>query len=334
MITCPPIIECVPNVSEGRDLKVIRQLENSIQSAPGVRLLHVDIGRSANRTVFTFAGHPDQVVEAAFRLVSKTSELIDMRKHKGEHPRLGATDVLPLVPVSGVSMLETVEHSHKLGQRIGEELNIPVYCYEEAAFHSERKKLEYCRSGEYEGLRERMKLPEWKPDFGPDHFNEKAGAVIVGARNYLVAYNVNLETSSVEIAKDIAAIVRESGTKNQSGTLKTVKAIGWYIEEYGKTQVSMNLTNLSITALHIAFEEVKKIAGSRGIKVSGSELIGLIPLNALLGAGKFYMAQHKIHAVTEPDIIQIAVKYLGLDELRPFIPSERIIEYLVNTMVR
>lgn len=326
-----PIIECVPNVSEGSNLQVVHLLEDTIRSVNGACLLHVDIGKSANRTVFTFAGHPDEVAEAAFRLVEKTAQRIDMRNHKGTHPRLGATDVLPLVPVSGITMEQTVEYARKLGKRIGDELNIPVYCYEEAASSPKRKKLEYCRNGEYEGLKDRMALPDWKPDFGPQVFNEKSGATIVGARNFLVAFNVNLNTSSTAVAREIAAIVRESGKNGNPGTLTAVKAIGWYIDEYGKAQVSMNLANLTITSLYVAFEEVKRVAETKGVKVTGSELIGLIPLSSLVDAGKFYMKKFQLNAGKEQDIIQIATRNLGLDELAPFNPSERIIEYLLSS---
>lgn len=345
------LVECVPNFSEGRDLSVIKKITDAIESVAGIKLLHIDRGEGANRTVVTFAGEPDEVVEAAFRAIQRASELIDMRFHKGEHPRIGTTDVCPLVPLSDISMEETVKAARRLAKRVGNELNIPVYCYEYAAYNEQRKSLAYLRKGQYEGLAERMKLKEWKPDFGPFQVNIRSGATVIGARKILVAYNVNLNTSSVEAAKSIAAEIRESGkvihdkdsiennnihqedeyTARIKGTLKNVRAIGWYIKEYGIAQVSMNLTDLQVTSVHRVFEEVCENALARGVKVTGSELIGLIPLEAMLEAGKYFLGKEMISIdIPERKIIQAAVRYLGLDELSPFDPDKRIIEYLLN----
>jgi glutamate formiminotransferase/formiminotetrahydrofolate cyclodeaminase len=301
--------------------------------------------------VVTFVGTPDEVIEAAFRAVKKASELIDMSKHKGEHPRMGATDVCPLVPVSNISMEEVVEYARKLAERIGKELNIPVYCYENAAFEPKRRNLANCRSGEYEGLPKKLSNPDWKPDFGPAEFNARAGATAVGARDFLVAYNINLNTTSTRRANAIAFDVRERGRVKRTGdsitgkivkdekgdpvyipgTLKAVKAIGWYIEEYGIAQISMNLTNISITPIHVAYDEVWKKAEERGVRVTGSELVGLVPKKALIEAGKYFLAkQQRSLGVSEAEIIKIAVKSLGLDELKPFNPKEKIIEYLIE----
>lgn len=342
------IIECVPNFSEGRDMSIIKQITDVIETVSGVKLLDVDPGAATNRTVVTIVGTPDEVIEAAFLAVKKASEIIDMRKHKGEHPRMGATDVCPLIPVSNITMEETVAYARKLAERIGNELQIPIYCYENAAFTPERRNLATCRSGEYEGLREKLANPKWKPDFGPAVMNERAGATAVGARDFLVAFNVNLNTTSTRRANSIAFDVRERGrvlregnpitgkiVKDENGnqvyvpgSLKAVKAIGWFIEEYGIAQISMNLTNIAITPVHIAFDEVCRKAEARGIRVTGSELVGLIPLNALLDAGKYFLTkQQRSLGVDEAELIKIAVKSMGLDDLKPFVPEEKIIEY-------
>ncbi len=344
------IIECVPNFSEGRDMGIIKQITDQAETVEGVRLLDVDPGAATNRTVVTFVGEPEQVIEAAFRCVRKASEIIDMRKHKGEHPRMGATDVCPLVPVANISMEETAEFARKLAKRIGDELDIPVFCYENAAFTPERRNLAFCRTGEYEGLPQRLAKPEWKPDFGPAVFNAKSGATAVGARDFLVAYNVNLNTTSTRRANSVAYDIRERGRVKREGdpitgkivkdekgnqvyipgTLKSVKGIGWYIEEYGIAQISLNLTNISITPVHVAFEEACKKAQERGLRVTGSELVGLIPLKAMIDAGKYFLKkQQRSVGISEEEIIKIAVKSLGLDDLKPFNPKEKIIEYLI-----
>ncbi|MFA6922874.1 MAG: glutamate formimidoyltransferase [Bacteroidales bacterium] len=345
------LIECVPNFSEGRNMNVIKQITAQIESVEGVRLLDVDPGKATNRTVVTFVGEPEAVIEAAFLAVKKASEIIDMRTHKGEHPRMGATDVCPLIPVAGITMEETVKYAHKLAERIGKELSIPVYCYEYACFTEERRNLANCRAGEYEGLQKKLTDTKWKPDFGPAKFNATAGATAVGARDFLVAYNVNLNTTSVRRANAIAFDIREKGrpkregnqitgkivkdekgeTVHIPGTLKAVKAIGWYIEEYGIAQISINLTNINITPVHVAFEEASKKAQERGIRVTGSELVGLIPLKAMLDAGKYFLKkQQRSVGISEEEIIKIAVKSLGLDDLKPFNPKEKIIEYLLE----
>lgn len=345
------LIECVPNFSEGRDMGIIKQITNEIEKINGVKLLDVDPGAATNRTVVTFVGTPDEVIEAAFVAVKKAAEIIDMSKHKGEHPRMGATDVCPLIPISGITMEETTEYARKLAKRIGEELNISVYCYENAAFKPERRNLANCRSGEYEGMSKKLKDPNWKPDFGPTELNVRAGVTAVSARDFLVAYNVNLNTTSTRRANSIAFDVRERGRTMREGdpitgkivkdangkpvmipgSLKSVKAIGWFIEEYGIAQISMNLTNISITPVHIAFDEVCKKAAERGIRVSGSELVGLIPLNAMLDAGRYFLAkQQRSLGVSDDELIKIAIKSMGLDDLKPFHPRERIIEYLLE----
>lgn len=345
------LIECVPNFSEGVDMGIIRQITAEIESVEGVKLLDVDPGKATNRTVVTMVGTPDEVIEAAFRAVRKAAELIDMSKHKGEHPRMGATDVCPLVPVANITMEEVVTYAHKLAERIGTELNIPVYCYENAAREPRRRNLANCRSGEYEGLPDKFKNPEWKPDFGPAKFIPKTGATAVGARDFLVAYNINLNTTSTRRANAIAFDVREKGRVKREGnpitgkivtnekgekvfipgTLKEVKAIGWFIEEYGIAQISMNLTNISVTPVHVAFDEVVKKAAERGIRVSGSELVGLVPLKALLDAGKYFLRkQQRSVGVSESELIKIAVKSMGLDDLKPFNPKEKIIEYMLE----
>ena len=345
------IIECVPNFSEGKDMGVIKQITDQIESVEGIKLLDVDPGKATNRTVVTFVGEPEQVLEAAFRAIKKASEVIDMRHHKGEHPRFGATDVCPLVPVANITMEEVVKYAHKLAERVGNELKIPIYCYENAAFNEKRKNLANCRSGEYEGLKKKLAEPEWKPDFGPAQFNATAGATAVGARDFLVAYNVNLNTTSVRRANAIAFDIREKGRKKREGnpitgklvkdekgnpvmipgSLKACKAIGWFIEEYGVAQISINLTNISITPVHIAFEEACKKAQERGLRVTGSELVGLIPKQAMIDAGKYFLRkQNRSVGVSESEIIKIAIKSLGLDDLKPFNPKEKIIEYLLE----
>jgi glutamate formiminotransferase / formiminotetrahydrofolate cyclodeaminase len=334
------LIECVPNFSEGSDMSIIRQITNEIESVEGVRLLDVDPGKATNRSVVTFVGEPISVIEAAFRAIKKAAELIDMRKHTGEHPRMGATDVCPLIPVANISMEETAEWAKKLGERVGNELTIPVYLYEAAQKNPERKNLSIIRAGEYEGFSKKILLSEWAPDFGKAIFNAKSGATVIGARDFLVAYNINLNTTSTRRANAIAFDVRESGRKVQNekgeeiiqpGTLKSVKAIGWFIEEYGVAQISMNLTNVNITPIHIAFDEVCKKANERGVRVTGSELVGLIPLKSLLDAGRYFLEkQQRSVGVSEKEIIHIAVKSLGLDELSEFIPEKKIIEYLLN----
>jgi glutamate formiminotransferase/formiminotetrahydrofolate cyclodeaminase len=334
------LIECVPNFSEGSDMSIIKQITNEIESVEGVRLLDVDPGKATNRTVVTFVGEPISVIEAAFRAIKKAAELIDMRKHTGEHPRMGATDVCPLIPVANISMEETAEWAKKLGERVGNELAIPVYLYEAAQKNPERKNLSIIRAGEYEGFSKKILLSEWAPDFGKAIFNAKSGATVIGARDFLVAYNINLNTTSTRRANAIAFDVRESGRKIQNekgeeivqpGTLKSVKAIGWFIEEYGVAQISMNLTNVNITPIHIAFDEVCKKANERGVRVTGSELVGLIPLKSLLDAGRYFLEkQQRSVGLSEKEIIHIAVKSLGLDELSEFIPDKKIIEYLLN----
>ena len=334
------IIECVPNFSEGRDMGIIRQITDSIETVDGIKLLGVDPGRDTNRTVVTFAGDPEAVAEAAFRSVRKASELIDMTKHHGEHPRMGATDVCPFVPISGITMEETAVYARNVAKRIGEELRIPVYCYENAAFEEKRRNLASCRAGEYEGLKKKLYDPEWKPDFGPVSFNERSGATAVGARDFLVAFNVNLNTTSVRRANAIAFDVREKGRtiKNDNGetisvpgTLKSVKAIGWYIEEYGIAQISMNLTDISVTPVHVAFDEVCRKADARGIRVTGSELVGLIPLKSVLDAGRYFLEkQHRSTGVSDEELIKIAVKSMGLSDIHKFNPAEKIIEYVLD----
>ncbi|MBE0674544.1 MAG: glutamate formimidoyltransferase [Bacteroidales bacterium] len=344
------ILECVPNFSEGRDMSIIKLITDEIESVPGVSLLDVDPGKDTNRTVVTFVGTPEEVCEAAFLAVRKASEVIDMSKHHGEHPRMGATDVCPLVPVSGITMEETVIYARKLAERIGNELSIPVYCYENAAFEEKRRNLANCRSGEYEGLKKKLSDPAWKPDFGPDRFNPRTGATAVGARDFLVAFNVNLNTTSTRRANAIAYDVREKGRPlregdpvtgkivkdangNQvmvPGSLKSVKAIGWFIEEYGIAQISMNLTNISVTPVHIAFDEVCRKADARGVRVTGSELVGLIPLKAILDAGRYFLhKQKRSSGIPDSEIIKIAVRSMGLDEISEFRPGEKIIEYVM-----
>lgn len=345
------LIECVPNFSEGNDMNIIKQITNEIELVEGVKLLNVDPGKATNRTVVTFVGPPEAVIEAAFQAIKKAGELIDMSKHKGEHPRMGATDVCPLIPIAGISMEETAEYAKKLGARVGKELNLAIYLYEAAQANKDRNNLSVIRGGEYEGFFKKIKLPEWEPDFGPAEHSLKSGSTVIGARDFLVAYNINLNTTSTRRANSIAFDVREAGRVkregnqatgkivtdekgnpvNIPGTLKSVKAIGWFIEEYGIAQISMNLTNINITPVHIAFDEVCKKANERGIRVTGSELVGLIPLKAILDAGKYFLEkQNRSTGVSEKELIKIAVKSLGLDELASFKPEERIIEYLLN----
>jgi glutamate formiminotransferase/formiminotetrahydrofolate cyclodeaminase len=342
------LIECVPNFSEGRDMQIIKQITDAMESVEGVRLLNVDPGKATNRTVVTIVGEPAAVVESAFLGIKTAGELIDMSKHKGEHPRMGATDVCPFIPVANISMEETAEYAKQLAAKVGNELGIPVYLYEYTQADKKRSNLSVIRAGEYEGFFKKIKLPEWKPDFGPAEFDAKRGATVIGARDFLVAYNINLNTTSTRRANAIAFDVREAGrTKKDAkgnnvkdangnpivipGTLKSVKAIGWFIEEYGVAQISMNLTNVNVTPVHIAFDEVCKKAQERGIRVTGSELVGLIPLNCLLEAGKYFLEkQERSTGVPEKELIKIAVKSLGLDELAPFKPEERIIEYMLR----
>lgn len=342
------LIECVPNFSEGREMTVIKQITDEIESVEGVKLLDVDPGKATNRTVVTFVGEPGPVVQAAFLAIKKAAELIDMSKHKGEHPRMGATDVCPLIPIANISMEETARWAHQLAERAGKELGIPFYMYEAAATRPERRNLATIRSGEYEALPEKLKKPEWQPDYGPAVFNPKAGATVIGARDFLVAYNVNLNTTSERRANSVAFDVREQGRVlrqgdpvtgevllnengeplRQPGACKAVKGIGWYIPEYGVAQVSMNLTNLEVTPLHIAFEECCKSAERRGMRVTGSELVGLVPLKVMLDAGRYFLQKQKWSTgVPEEELIHIAVKSLGLDELTPFDPKKKIIEY-------
>lgn len=338
-----PIIECVPNFSEGKNLKIIAEIAGEIKKISGVKLLHIDQGYDANRTVISFAGVPDAVVEAAFKSSRKAAELIDMRNHKGIHPRFGAIDVMPLIPIRGISMDDTAKLARKLAKQIGEELNISVYCYEYAAFNESRKNLANCRSGEYEGLPQKLANPEWKPDFGPQQFNPKSGALAVGARKYLVAYNVNLNTSDVIIARNIASKIRESGLLkkvkknngeieriNTPGIFKNLKAIGWYIPAYGKSQVSMNVTDIDTTSLHFIFEEIKKIGADTGTEITGSELVGLVPLKALLDVGNYYNNKFSTPIYySEEQLIELAVSKLGLNDVAPFKYKERVIEYLI-----
>ncbi len=348
------LIECVPNFSEGRNLDVIKQITDVIEKSEGVKLLDVDPGFTTNRTVVTFVGTPEEVIATAYKAIAKAKELIDMRGHHGDHPRFGATDVCPLVPVSNITMEETAEYARKLAKKVGEELNIPVFCYENAAFEPKRRNLANCRNGEYEALKERIASAEWKPDFGPCEFTEevaKSGASAIGARDFLIAVNYNLNTTSTRRANAIAFDVREKGRPkregnpitgkivkdengnpvNIPGTLKGTKAIGWFIKEYGVAQVSMNITDTNATPLHVAFEEVRKKADARGIRVTGTEIVGLVPKKTLIDAGKYFLAkQQRSLGIDEPEIIKIAIKSMGLDDLKPFIPEEKVIEYLIE----
>ncbi len=345
-----PIIECVPNFSEGNDLSVIDAICAEIKKVSSVKLLDVDPGKATNRTVVTFVGDPDSVIEASFYAIKKASELIDMSKHKGEHPRMGATDVCPLIPISGISMEDTVKYADALAKRVSDELGIPTYLYESAAKTPERKNLANVRSGEYEGFFKKIKDPQWKPDYGDSEFNTKSGATAIGVRDFLIAYNVNLNTTSVRRANAVAFDVREKGrikregnpltgkiirddegnALREEGLLKSVKAIGWFIEEYGIAQISMNLTDIKTTSLHKAFEAVRQCANNRGMRVTGSELVGLIPKQPLLDAGKYFLEkQERSVGISEEEIIKIAIKSLGLDELAPFDPQKKVIEFLL-----
>lgn len=345
------IIECVPNFSEGRNLQTIKLITDAIETVEGIRLLDVDPGKATNRTVVTFVGAPADVIEAAFRGIQKAAEVIDMRNHSGEHPRMGATDVCPLIPISGISMEETAEYAKKLAERVANELQIPTYLYEYAQSNPARTNLSVIRGGEYEGFFEKIKLPEWAPDFGKAEMNPTAGATVIGARDFLIAYNVNLNTKSTRIANRIAFDVREAGRVKREGNpysgkivtdengeairipgkLKSVKAIGWYIEEYNMAQISMNLTNYKITPLHVAFEETRKAADDRGVRVTGSELVGLIPLQPLLDAGKYFLEKQGLSSgVSERELVDCAVRSMGLTELSAFDPEKKIIEYLLR----
>ena len=345
-----PLIECVPNFSEGRDMEKIKQITDEIESVEGVMILDVDPGKDTNRTVVTFVGDPESVCEAAFRAVRKAAQVIDMSRHTGAHPRIGATDVCPLVPVSGVTMEEVAGYARGLARKIGEELQLPVYCYESAAFEEKRKNLANIRAGEYEGLQKKLEDPVWKPDFGPARFDAGAGAVIVGARDFLVAFNINLNTTSTRRANAIAFDVRERGREKREGnpvtgkvvrdadgnpvmipgSLKAVKAIGWFIQEYGFAQISMNLTNIGVTPVHVAFDEVCRKAEARGVRVTGSELVGLIPLKSMLEAGRYFLhRQQRSAGVSDEELIRTAVRSMGLSELKPFNPQEKIIEYIL-----
>jgi len=348
------LIECVPNISEGRDMNIINQVTAEIEKVEGVKLLDVDPGATTNRTVITFVGEPEQACEAAFRVVKKAAELIDMSQHHGAHPRQGATDVCPLIPVSDISMEETVQYAHKLAQRIGEELQIPIYCYESAAKLPERRNLAYCRTGEYESLSSRLGSEQWKPDYGPNEWNDHVahtGATQVGARDFLVAINYNLNTTSTRRANAIAFDVREKGRPQREGgkpsgkimkdengknimipgTLKGTKAIGWYIEDYGIAQVSMNITSIKVAPVHLCFDEVCRCAANRGLRVTGCEIVGLIPKSVLIDAGKYYLAkQRRSLGVSEDEIMKVAVKSMGLDDLKPFNPKEKVIEFLIE----
>jgi len=348
------LIECVPNISEGRDTDKINTIAHIVETVEGVKLLDIDPGKATNRTVITFVGEPKLVIEAAFRLIKKASEMIDMSKHSGEHPRFGATDVCPLVPISGITLEETANYAHKLGERVGKELGIPGYFYENAAKEEKRKNLANCRSGEYEGLQKKLTDTDWEPDFGPAEYNRnviKTGAIAISARDFLIAYNINLNTTSTRRANAIAFDIREAGRikrtgdpiigkkildKNNEpvrvpGKLKAVKGMGWYIEEYGIAQISYNLTNISITPMHIAFDESCKSANGRGLRVTGSELIGLVPLKAMLDAADYFLTkQERSLGISETEKIKITVKSLGLDDLKPFNPQEKIIEYMLS----
>ena len=344
------IVECVPNFSEGRDLAVIEQITEAIKQIEGITLLDVDPGADTNRTVVTFVGDPESVVDAAFQGIKRASEVIDLRKHSGAHARMGATDVCPFIPVSNMTMEECAELSRILGKRVGEELNIPVYLYEYSAATPERQNLATIRAGEYEDLEEKLKDPHWKPDYGEATFNPTAGATVMGARKFLIAYNVNLNTRDHKKATDIALEIREAGRnardpitnkfiRDENGTpltrpgvLKAVKAVGWYIDEYNMAQISMNLVDMEVTPFHIAFDEVVKQADLRGLRVSGSELVGLIPLTAMLEAGRYYLKKQKSStAVSHAELIRIAIQSMGLNEISPFHPQERIIEYQLGS---
>lgn len=348
------LIECVPNISEGRNMEKINEIARVVESVEGVKLLNVDPGKATNRTVITFVGEPKEVIDAAFLLIKKSKELIDMSTHSGEHPRMGATDVCPLVPIANISMEETAKWANKLGQRVGQELEIPVYLYEAAAKNKERENLANCRSGEYEGLKKKLVDPNWKPDFGPAKFDDsvaKSGATAISARDFLVAYNINLNTTSTRRANAVAFDIREAGRLKREGDklsgkiikdsngepmrvpglFKDVKGIGWFIKEYGVAQISYNLTNINVSTLHEVFDKTCQRAQARGLRVSGSELIGLVPKKVIIDAGKFFLKkQQRSTGISEEEIIKIAIKSLGLDELSPFDPKKRIIEYMLD----
>jgi glutamate formiminotransferase/formiminotetrahydrofolate cyclodeaminase len=345
------LIECVPNFSEGVNMDIIKQITDEVENIEGVKLLDVDPGKATNRTVVTFVGEPQPVIDAAFYAIKKASEIIDMSKHTGEHPRMGATDVCPLIPIANISMEETVKYAIKLAERVGSELEVPIYLYENAAQSPDRRNLATIRSGEYEGLEKKLEDPKWKPDFGSAQFNPRAGATVIGARDFLIAYNINLNTTSVRRANSVAFDIRENGRikreggklsgkilkdkkgnpLRQKGKCKSVKAIGWFIEEYGIAQISMNLTNISVTPLHVAFEETVKSAEKRGMRVTGSEIVGLVPLKVMLDAGRYFLEkQSRSVGVSERELIYIAIKSLGLDELGPFDPDKKIIEYVLR----
>ena len=354
MVQEKQIIECVPNISEGRNKAIIKQVTDEIERVKGVKLLDVDPGEATNRTVITFVGAPDAVLEAAFQCVKKAAQLIDMRHHHGAHPRMGATDVCPLIPVSGITLEECAVLARKLAERIANELQIPCYCYEAAARTPERRNLAICRTGEYEGLAERMTVEAEAPDFGARPWDEgvaRTGCTAVGARDFLIATNFNLNTTSTRRANAIAFDVREKGRPKREGgspvgkpmkdengktimipgTLKGTKAIGWFIDEYGIAQVSMNITNINVTPLHVAFDEVCRCAQNRGIRVTGTEIVGLIPKRTLIDAGKYFLRkQNRSTGIPEEDILQIAIKSMGLDDLKEFNPREKVIEYLLE----
>lgn len=345
------IIECVTNISEGRDKSIINSVADSVRNIIGVKLLDVDSGEATNRTVFTFVGEANLVCEAAFRLIETASKLIDMKNQKGEHSRIGATDVCPLIPISGISIEECIQLSKKLAERVGNELRIPIYLYEHAATSPQRKNLADIRKGEYEGLSEKIKLPEWKPDYGPTIFNSKSGATVIGVRDFLIAYNVNLNTTDQKLANEIAFRIREQGRvkrdsdgnilRNKNGesikipgTLKNVKAVGWFIKEYNQAQISINLTNFKITPPHVAFEECVKEANSLGLRVTGSEIIGLIPKEAMLIAGRYFLEkQGKSPGLPENNLIEIAIQSLGLSDISLFEPNKKIIENVLEENV-
>lgn len=344
------IIECVPNFSEGRNMEIIKQITDEAEKVAGVSLLDVDPGKATNRTVVTIVGSPEAVIEGAFQAIKKAAELIDMSQHTGEHPRMGATDVCPLIPVSGIDMEDVVVFANKLAKRVGEELGIPAYLYEYAAKEDYRRNLADIRSGEYEGIADKITKPEWKPDYGPAKFNPKTGNTAIGARDFLIAYNINLNTTSTRRANAVAFDVREKGrTKKdenmkpvkdadgnpviEPGLLKCVKGIGWFIEEYGIAQISMNLTNMQVTPLHTVFDTVCERATARGLRVTGSELVGLVPLEAMVEAGKYFLRkQNRSIGVGEAELVRIAIKSMGLDELGEFDPQKKIIEYRLQDL--
>ncbi|MBS9766201.1 MAG: glutamate formimidoyltransferase [Flavobacteriaceae bacterium] len=348
------LLECVPNISEGCDTSIINAIADEIRSVEGVKLLNIDSGKAANRTVYTFIGIPEKVVEASFRMVQKALELIDMRHHQGRHPRLGAVDVCPFVPVQNVTMEEAVEYAHQLGERVGTELGIPIYFYANASKNTQRQNLASCRSGQYEGLKEKLQQPKWKPDFGTFEFTEtvaKFGAMMISARDFLVAYNVNLNTTSAEIANDIASVIRESGRVKRDaktgeklrdtngklirikGKLKAVRSIGWYIDDFKKAQVSCNLTDYKTTPMHLLFEEIVQQAKERGVEVTGSEVIGLLPLQTLLQAGGYFLEkEHLPTDISEIEKVRFAIEKMGLNEVKSFTLNENIVEYAVKLM--